>query len=316
MSTREAEYSPAEFCGSILGDGIRALFTLPDARHYQFTTDAELIAKAAELDAAPGTKAVYFACGTYDKPEVISANGKPAFRIKSNVRELKAFWLDIDCGADKAAKGAGNTNKKEALQALKDFCKACGLPSPTWIVDSGNGLHLYWALLVPVARATWEATTVTLDALCKACGFIADPSRTRDAASVLRLPGTMNRKDPANPKPVAIKHQGKPTTHEEFDRIVSAALAKTSTGRGEAELLDGAMPAFAKSAEGNLTAASVPARKHTLEEVESALAFIDPDCDRATWWKVLGALAHEFGEDARALGCRWSAGHLPKGGAA
>lgn len=58
-----------------------------------------------------------------------------------------------------------------------------------------------------------------------------------------------------------------------------------------------------------------PTCKMTLDEAEGMLRFIDPDCDRGTWWKVMGALVHEFGEDARDLARRWSMGLIKRGGA-
>lgn len=315
----------ADFCRSILGEGIRFAFTLPDGRHHACANDTELIATTARLEAEG--KTVYFACATYAEPCITGPDGKRRYRVKENVFQVKAVWLDIDCGADKAAKGAGYGTKREGAQALKELCKAAGLPSPTWIVDSGNGLHVYWALLEAVSREAWEATTGRFKNLCQALGFLADPSRTSDAASVLRLPGTTNRKDPANPKPVTIKHKGKPTTLEAFDAAVCAALARLGEGKphevqGGAEGIEergiaGTAPTWAKAqGVGSIIEAAPQARQHTMEEVEAALAHIDPRCDRATWFKVLGALAHEFGETARDLGRRWSAGTLGKGGAA
>lgn len=324
MSTKGDAYAPAEFLDSITPrEGIRFAFTLPDSRHHACANDAELIAKASELDAQG--KTVYFACATYAEPYITGPDGKRRHRVKENVFQVKAVWLDIDCGADKAAKGAGYRTKKEAAQALKDFCKVAGLPSPTWIVDSGNGLHVYWALEEATTRGAWEATTGRLKLLCQNLNFMADPSRTTDAASVLRLPGTTNRKDPANPKPVTIKHKGKPVALEAFDAALCAALARLGEGKPHEEQdapvgpegIAGTAPAWVKAqGAGSIIEAAPQARQHTLEEVEAALAHIDPSCDRATWFKVLGALAHEFGEAARDLAHRWSRGDLWKGGAA
>lgn len=326
MSTKGDAYAPAEFLDSIMPrEGIRFAFTLPDGRHYPCANDAELIATTASKEAEG--KTVYFACATYAEPYTTGPDGKRRYRVKDNVSQVKAVWLDIDCGADKAAKGAGYRTKREGAHEVKDFCKAAGLPSPTWIVDSGNGLHVYWALVEATTREQWEATTVRLKQLCQTLGFLADPSRTNDVASVLRLPGTTNRKDPANPKPVTIKHKGKPVSLEAFDAAVRAALARLGEGKPhevqdtpegiEEQGIADMAPTWAKAqGVGSIIEAAPQARQHSLEEVETALAHIDPSCDRALWFKVLGALAHEFGEAARDLGRRWSMGALWKGGAA
>ena len=326
MSTKGDAYAPAEFLDSILPhEGIRFAFTLPDGRHHACANDAELIAKATEQDAQG--KTVYFACATYAEPYITGPDGKRRHRVKENVFQVKAVWLDIDCGADKAAKGAGYRTKKEAAQALKEFCEAAGLPSPTWIVDSGNGLHVYWGLEKATTREPWEATTGRFKNLCQTLGFLADPSRTSDAASVLRLPGTTNRKDPANPKPVTIKHKGKPTTLEAFDAAVCAALARLGEGKphevqGGAEGIEergiaGTAPTWAKAqGVGSIIEAAPQARQHTMEEAEEDLRYIDPDLPRDEWRAVLAGLKHEFGEAAYELARRWSMGALWKGGAA
>ncbi len=315
----------ADFRRSILGEGIRFIFTPHNGRHYACTNDAELSATTAREEAEGRT--VYFTCATYAEPCITGPDGKRRYRVKENVFQVKAVWLDIDCGADKAAKGAGYGTKREGAQALKELCKAAGLPSPTWIVDSGNGLHVYWALLEAVSREAWEATTGRFKNLCQALGFLADPSRTSDAASVLRLPGTTNRKDPANPKPVTIKHKGKPTTLEAFDAAVCAALARLGEGKphevqGGAEGIEergiaGTAPTWAKAqGVGSIIEAAPQARQHTMEEAEEDLRYIDPDLPRDEWRAVLAGLKHEFGEAAYELARRWSMGALWKGGAA
>ncbi|MFT6907978.1 MAG: hypothetical protein ACJAS1_004666 [Oleiphilaceae bacterium] len=65
-------------------------------------------------------------------------------RKADNVVGACCFWLDIDCGEEKVETGKGCLNKEEALAALTDFYKAVRVPGPTYIIDSGNGLHPYW----------------------------------------------------------------------------------------------------------------------------------------------------------------------------
>ncbi len=52
----------------------------------------------------------------------------------------------------------------------------------------------------------------------------------------------------------------------------------------------------------------------SLSEIEIALTFIDPDCGREDWWRVLAALASVYGDAAQALAHRWSRGDLWAGG--
>jgi hypothetical protein len=56
-----------------------------------------------------------------------------------------------------------------------------------------------------VVRDEWLSYAWKLKALNKACGFLADDSRTADIASVLRIPGTLNHKF-TPPRPVTLEY--------------------------------------------------------------------------------------------------------------
>lgn len=136
----------------------------------------------------------YFACAEY----LTSDN-----RTAANVSGAWAFWMDLDCGEDKAASGKGYSTVEAAEEALKSFCTKVGIPLPTHLVNSGSGLHVYWVLDGKVDREPWQATAKKLKALTKTLVFLADDSRTSDIASVLRIPGTLNYKyNP--PRPVTL----------------------------------------------------------------------------------------------------------------
>jgi hypothetical protein len=140
-------------------------------------------------------------------------------RTKDNVESLKSFWLDIDCGEDKAAKGAGYATQAEGAAALRAFCKTAGLPKPI-IVNSGRGLHVYWALEEPVTREEWEPVSASLQALCVKHGLLADPA-CFEAARILRVPGTLNYKDDP-PVEVAVLVTAPPVTLDNFSNALGA----------------------------------------------------------------------------------------------
>jgi hypothetical protein len=147
---------------------------------------------------------VYFACSKY---EVNST------RTTDNVKDIKAFWLDIDCGEGKPYESQG-----DGVQALKHFCEDLGLPKPT-LVNSGRGVHVYWALQEAITRQQWKPVADRLKVICHERGLHADPARTADAASILRIPETFNTKgDP--PLDVVLMCIGTETTYEEFKNIV------------------------------------------------------------------------------------------------
>ena len=130
----------------------------------------------------------YFACSKYETNKS---------RTQPNAKYIKAFWLDIDCGEGKDYPSQG-----EGLAALKNFCKATGLPKPT-VVNSGRGLHIYWRLSKIITAEEWKPVAERIKYLCDEYDFHVDPSRTADLASILRVPETLNFKDDP-PKPVSI----------------------------------------------------------------------------------------------------------------
>lgn len=140
-------------------------------------------------------------------------------RTKENVKGLKAFWLDIDCGPTKAEvnpdtnRPDGYVDQSAGLAALKAFCKTVGLPTPT-LVSSGGGIHAYWPLEEEVSRRDWEPVAERFKAVCRAQNFYVD-DKVFEVARILRVPGTHNLKE-EEPRPVQILHVGETTTIEEM----------------------------------------------------------------------------------------------------
>jgi hypothetical protein len=189
------------FLESVLGDeGDYCVWAnrISDGRKAQkfYPTIDALIHAAHNLD-AEGYDA-YFALGTF-----IEAGSREA----DNVKQLRAFFLDLDCGPTKEY-----ASQSAALTALRAFCNKVNLPRPT-LINSGRGVHVYWRLTAPVSRAEWQPIADKLKSLCKMNGMFADPVVTADAARVLRVPGTHNHKDEP-PSPVTIV--GEPGAPVEF----------------------------------------------------------------------------------------------------
>lgn len=138
---------------------------------------------------------VYFACAEFITD---------ASRKVNNALGAWGYWFDIDCGVEKAKNAAGYTTKKEANTAFLNFIKLTKLPYPDFVIDSGNGLHIYFCSDVFIPTAEWRIGADKLKALTKQYGLLADDTRTADIASVLRFPSTKNYKDLSNPKQVKV----------------------------------------------------------------------------------------------------------------
>lgn len=109
-------------------------------------------------------------------------------RLQSRAVGARAFWLDIDAGP-----GKPYLTKLDAGRALTTFIQQAKLPTPC-LVDSGNGLHVYWPLERVLTPPEWQPRAEALKAACIAHALHADPVRTADIASILRTPGTHNHK--------------------------------------------------------------------------------------------------------------------------
>lgn len=115
-------------------------------------------------------------------------------RRATDAIDVAALWVDLDCGPTKQYPDA-----KAALTDLIGWCRREGVAEPTHIISSGNGLHCYWLLDAGVPHDVWKPVAMRLKQSLRVAGVHADPTRTADAASILRVPGTQNLKDPDNP---------------------------------------------------------------------------------------------------------------------
>ena len=147
------------------------------------------------------------------------------------------LYADFDCGPTKTYK-----TKKDILAALHKAVTSGALIEPTLIMDSGNGIHLYWVLDGYCEPGEWRGLAFKLKRAFDLAQLDADTKVTTDLARVLRPPETLNWKDDQNPRPVkALGFKAKnvyssahlhlmlpPMEESEMDRATQAK-AKTSS---------------------------------------------------------------------------------------
>lgn len=210
-----------KFLTSVLPDeGVFCLTKIRNKKVIQsfFPTIQELSDAATHADV--GTD-VYFGCASYKDD---------SSRTKDNVQAVKAFWLDLDAGRGKPYKSS-----TDAVAALGQFCTDLGLPKPT-AITSGNGVHAYWLLEEAITRAEWEPVADQFKRITEAKALQADPSRTADIASILRIPGTFNYKNPQDPKLVVSIIEAVPISFARFKGLldetgIAAVVAKPKAKR-------------------------------------------------------------------------------------
>lgn len=125
-----------------------------------------------------------------------------AVRSSANAIALRSFFLDIDVKPPQydPHTGALLPNQKgysdfdEAAEALKAFIATMGLPTPSIVVISGGGMHVYWTLSRALTPDEWSPYAIGLAEATKRHGLRCDTQCTVDAARVLRVPDTFNYK--------------------------------------------------------------------------------------------------------------------------
>lgn len=126
---------------------------------------------------------------------------------KASIKQSKAVWVDIDKGS-----------KEDNADRLLKYKNV-----PSYIVDSGNGLHAYWVLDEPCSDLDLiEGINRKL-----VQDFDGD-SHSWNINRLLRLPGTVNRKDKDNPKDCSVIYESN-TVYKvsDFDFIATEAYDVT-----------------------------------------------------------------------------------------
>ncbi|MFC1513447.1 phage/plasmid primase, P4 family [candidate division KSB1 bacterium] len=117
---------------------------------------------------------------------------------KSNIQFVSSFHADIDYGSEGHGKKMNHESYDEAIATIKGFHL-----TPTYIIHSGNGFHCYWVLENPVSVE--DVGVNILENINKSLlAELKGDMGTHDISRVLRVPGTVNFKDPKNPKETRI----------------------------------------------------------------------------------------------------------------
>ena len=171
-----------EFLSTVAGsEGYYCIVGIKNGKTIQkFYNSVDAAADAAHQFDAEGYDA-YYTPATY---------AEDVNRKAENVLQMKALFLDLDCGADKPYQ-----TQRDALIALQEFKNKYNLPTWTAVVNSGRGLHVYWILTRTYSREEWLPVAERLKTACTEFGLEADPVVTADAARILRVPNTHNFKD-------------------------------------------------------------------------------------------------------------------------
>lgn len=273
----EARRLSAFFAAIMPREGVKCALQLPSRRQF-FTDDFDELA-ATILESDTSGSNVYHACAAFRER---------GSRTKENASGARSLWLDVDAGEGKPYRDA-----TAAAEAVVDFCRRANLPQPIF-VGSGYGVHCYWPLDRMLTPEAWLRMAQGLKRCCEEHGLKADHSRTTDIASILRSPGTHNRKNPDTSRSVQVGPLVGPYDAAEFmTRLDLSVLAFAPVRKS---LIDAASnvhapPAYSEAEE---------------RRVRSALVCVSSEA-RDTWLRT-GMALHStgWGEQARRIWDDWS----------
>jgi len=221
--------NPSDFLGAVCPDGLLVRATkvrAKDRKGKEFWAFHHKIAQgtaqlAQSITETAESNDTYYALASFAEGFHLNAKGKKVLRVRNNVSELKALWFDIDFKD-------GLEGQAAVVKALQSHCKATGLPAPSILVSSGNGIHAYWPLVDAIPVERWQVLADGFKDAAKKTGLQADLVCTADACRILRPPGTVNLKDPENPKPVKVLYSsGRLFKVEELESCISRSHSET-----------------------------------------------------------------------------------------
>lgn len=114
--------------------------------------------------------------------------------IKEAIKYITCLGIDIDIGTEGHEVFNEFNTKENALKFIAEFEL-----KPSIIVDSGHGLHLYWLL-----KDSFNDSDIAEEILKGLIKELKGDQGKWNKNVLLRLPGTVNRKIPENPKEVKI----------------------------------------------------------------------------------------------------------------
>lgn len=146
-----------------------------------------------------------------------SPNGCKGRRLKENLTDINAIFADFDF-KPKQVTGDSKPDFKQFMLDLDD------LPEPTFVVESGNGWHLYWCLDEPIRvdDSNREQLTEQVEGMHRYIHMnYGSDSGSIDVLHLLRKPGFEHKKMPEHPVMVEVVVDNEDTKYT-LDELLEA----------------------------------------------------------------------------------------------
>jgi len=173
--------------------------TLPETTHFNVSDLSDGVIRRWLRKGRTNTKNVYFGVGARNKK-----GGS-----KKDVGYISAVWLDIDSDKDGISKE----------DAIKKLTTKWPNHRPSYIIDSGHGVHAYWLLKEPAYPDDFERIENINKALAERFG---GDRNVYDSARIMRLPASINVKaEPFVPVLLLQKEPDRQFELDDFEELLS-----------------------------------------------------------------------------------------------
>ena len=196
-------------------------------------------------------------------------------------------WADLDYGIDGHKSATNPPTQEAAMSLLEQFPLR-----PTLITFTGHGLQAFWCFDQPIDARTPDGVALAGSVIKRVQATLAHYSadrgwsmdNTADLARIMRVPGTVNWKDPKNPVQGAVLELN-PDCRYSVDALLAACLPETkpakrtaiaglsapNTVKDRAAISDGKIPISSRNATLTSIAGTMRRRGMSAQAIAAAL---------------------------------------------
>ena len=196
--TPEDRVAQAEQFLNLLFEQCRGWFGVSHKTGKGYTTRWYDASHATQYPMAARSAVNLYEVDTYVRMTTVDLNLGPRRRGRAgDAVEMAALYLDVDAQT--------GVHKHDAAELPPDIetglstLLAGGLPEPSLVISSGGGCYPIWLLSTPITdvaemKEISNAWHRAAESIFRASGFHLD--KVSDLSRMLRIPGTLNAKDP------------------------------------------------------------------------------------------------------------------------
>lgn len=252
---------------------------------------------------------VFHACATFKEARIdtgaVNDFGRPKYkyRTQDNAAFVKSLWLDLDCG-----EGKDYPTQRDAILDLVRFVKEARLPRPA-VVNSGYGVHAYWAFTKEVTAVQWVKIAHMWRAVADHFKIKHDANCTTDVCRILRPIGSRNMKYGQVKEVRLVGTLPEPTPVMDLVAIIKGHV---STNKLQLHALSGPRPVAVSTMNNDLaiTVEYPPADATVMAtHCQQVADFREAqgNVEEPLWYAMLGLVKHAIGGEA--ICHEWSSGH-------